>query len=75
MHRQFGNMLVLSVTWHTGYLRGLIELRRFQYLMARTIKFLRNLSGISPTCERDCYLLEKIQRVLLDSHANEKSWS
>ncbi|KAM0714710.1 hypothetical protein Q7P37_009759 [Cladosporium fusiforme] len=63
-HAQFGNMLVLSVTWRTEYMRKLIDPERFQRLLKRTIRFLRRLSPISPTCQLDCSILEKIQRVL-----------
>lgn len=63
-------MLVLSVSWRTKYLRRLIDPHRFQYLLGRTIRFLRKLSAISPTCERDCYLLEKIQPVLFGTSSS-----
>jgi hypothetical protein len=66
-HRQFGNMLVLSATWRTAYLRELIDQERFQTLLDRTICFLRKLSAISPTCQLDCSILEKVQRVLFGS--------
>jgi hypothetical protein len=57
-------MLVLSTTWRNPYLRKLIDPKRFEFLLERTICFLRKLSAISPTCELDCSILEKIQRVL-----------
>jgi hypothetical protein len=57
-------MLVLSTTWRTHYLRNLIDQERFQTLLSRTIDFLRKLSAISPTCQADCLILERIQRVL-----------
>jgi hypothetical protein len=57
-------MLVLSATWRTAYLRKLIDQERFQTLLDRTICFLRKLSAISPTCQLDCSILEKVQRVL-----------
>jgi len=59
-------MLVLSATWRTPYLRKLIDQERFQHLLGRTIGFLRKLSAISPTCQLDCSILEKIQRVLFE---------
>lgn len=71
-HSQFGNMLVLSATWQTGFLRELIDQERFQTLLARTIGFLRKLSAISPTCQLDCSILEKIQRVLFGIPPDEK---
>jgi hypothetical protein len=49
IHRQFGNMLVLSATWRTHYLRKLIDQERFQTLLSRTIGFLRKLSANLPT--------------------------
>jgi len=61
---QFGNMLVLSATWRSHYLRKLIDEDRFRSLLKRTIDFLRKLSAISPTCQLDCSILERIQRVL-----------
>jgi hypothetical protein len=65
-------MLVLSATWRTHYLRKLIDPERFQPLLTRTIGFLRKLSAISPTCQLDCSILEKIQRVLFGIPADEK---
>lgn len=65
-------MLVLSATWRTPYLRKLINQDRFQYLLGRTIGFLRKLSPISPTCQLDCSILEKIQRVLFGIPPDEK---
>ena len=64
MFSQFGNMLVLSATWRSHYLRKLIDEDRFRSLLKRTIDFLRKLSAISPTCQLDCSILERIQRVL-----------
>jgi hypothetical protein len=72
IHRQFGNMLVLSATWRTHYLRKLIDQERFQTLLSRTIGFLRKLSAMSPTCQLDCSILEKIQRVLFGIPPDEK---
>jgi hypothetical protein len=72
IHRQFGNMLVLSATWRTHYLRKLIDQERFQTLLSRTIDFLRKLSAISPTCQLDCSILENIQRVLFGIPPDEK---
>jgi hypothetical protein len=72
IHRQFGNMLVLSATWRTHYLRRLIDQERFQTLLSRTIGFLRKLSAISPTCQLDCSVLEKIQRILFGIPPDEK---
>jgi hypothetical protein len=65
-------MLVLSATWHIPYMRELIDQERFQYLLGRTIGFLRKLSAISPTCQLDCSILEKIQRVLFGIPPTEK---
>lgn len=65
-------MLVLSATWRTEYLRMLIDQERFQNLLNRTIRFLRKLAPISPTCQLDCSILEKIQRVLFGIPADEK---
>jgi hypothetical protein len=65
-------MLVLSATWRTHYLRKLIDQERFEFLLGRTISFLRKLSPISPTCQLDCSILEKIQRVLFGIPPEEK---
>jgi hypothetical protein len=65
-------MLVLSATWHTPYMRTLIDQERFEFLLGRTIIFLRKLSPISPTCKLDCSILEKIQRVLFGTPPAEK---
>jgi hypothetical protein len=65
-------MLVLSATWRTHYLRKLIDQERFETLLGRTISFLRKLSPISPTCQLDCSILEKIQRVLFGTPPAEK---
>ena len=67
-YSQFGNMLVLSATWRTHYLRKLIDQDRFQSLLSRTIDFLRKFSAISPTCQLDSSILEKIQRVLFGDY-------
>ena len=63
-NRQFGNMLVLSATYHNKYLKVLIDQERFQKLLTRTIGFLRRLGPISPTCAIDCAILEKINKAL-----------
>ena len=65
-------MLVLSATWRTHYLRKLIDQEGFETLRGRTISFLRKLSPISPTCQLDCSILEKIQRVLFGIPPEEK---
>lgn len=65
-------MLVLSATWRIPYMRKLIDQERFQNLLSRTIGFLRKLSPISPTCQLDCSILEKIQRVLFGIPPDEK---
>lgn len=57
-------MLVLSATYHNGSLKKLVPAERFQALLERTIKFLRRLGPISPTCAIDCSILEKIHRRL-----------
>ncbi|KAK5119423.1 hypothetical protein LTR85_007523 [Meristemomyces frigidus] len=63
-HAQFGNMLVLSATFYNRYLNKLVPPERFQGLLERTISFLRRLAPISPTCNIDCSILEKIHRQL-----------
>ncbi|TKA83279.1 hypothetical protein B0A55_00792 [Friedmanniomyces simplex] len=73
-HAQFGNMLVLSATYYNKYLNFLISDHkdRFQTLLSRTIRFLRRLSTISPTCSVDCAILENIQRALFHVPPDQK---
>lgn len=59
-------MLVLSATYYNNYLKKLVPPERFQRLLERTISFLRRLAPISPTCNIDCGILEKIHRQLFD---------
>ncbi|WPH00151.1 Hypothetical protein R9X50_00297400 [Acrodontium crateriforme] len=72
-HAQFGNMLVLSATYHTPHLNELVKRDEFRALLQRTITFLRRLVPISPTCEYDCSLLENIQRMLFKLPPDEKA--
>ena len=72
IYRQFGNMLVLSATWRTHFLRKLIDQDRFQALLDRTIGFLSKLSSISPTCRDDCKILEKIRLFLFGGPLDQK---
>lgn len=72
IYRQFGNMLVLSATWRTHFLRKLIDQDRFQALLDRTICFLSKLSSISPTCRDDCKILEKIRLFLFGGPLDQK---
>jgi len=65
-------MLVLAAVWRTHFMRKLIDRDRFQPLLERTIGFLYKHSAISPTCERDCQILEKIRAVLFGSAPNQK---
>lgn len=63
--RQFGNMLVLAAVYYDKTLKRLIEdVPRFKRLLDRTIRFLRRLAPISPTCANDCSILEKIRHRL-----------
>jgi hypothetical protein len=57
-------MLVLSATYSSPYLNRLVPHDRFKTLLLRTIKFLRRLSPISPTCRADCLILEKFEKTL-----------
>lgn len=57
-------MLVLSSVFFNNWLRTLITEDRFQALLERTIRFLRKLSKISPTCSNDCQILESISKLL-----------
>jgi len=57
-------MLVLSAVYYTKYLRALVPEAQFQSHLERTIRFLRRLAPISPTCASDCQILERISKVL-----------
>jgi hypothetical protein len=70
--RQFGNMLVLSATYHNEYLRALVDGNVLQEKLQRTIGFLRRLQGISPTSHIDCGILEKIHKTLFGVPEDQK---
>jgi len=58
-------MLVLAAVYYDKTLKRLIEdVPRFKKLLERTIRFLRRLAPISPTCANDCSILEKIRHQL-----------
>lgn len=57
-------MLVLTATYYNSWLQGLVDRDKLQRLLERTIRFLRKLSPISPTCGHDCQILEKISKLL-----------
>lgn len=57
-------MLVLSAAYNSKILKQLVPEDQFKKLIVRTIKFLRQLSDISPTCKADCGILEKFQNLL-----------
>jgi hypothetical protein len=57
-------MLVLSATFHDPRLRSLVPADELQALLVRTIRFLRKLATISPTCGADCLILEKLEKTL-----------
>ena len=58
-------MLVLAAVYYDKTLKRLIEdVPRFKRLLDRTIRFLRRLAPISPTCANDCGILENIRHRL-----------
>lgn len=78
LYSQFGNILVLSAVHETNYLGLFLEHDRFQGLLERTIRFLKKLAPISPTCKHDAGILEKFNNTLFlpsigpkDTYANE----
>ncbi|KAH9819796.1 C6 zinc finger protein domain-containing protein, partial [Teratosphaeria destructans] len=71
-HAQFGNMLVLSATYYNKALSPLVDKERFRKLLERTIRFLRKLAPISPTCRIDCSILESIQKKLFGLPSDTK---
>lgn len=64
-------MLVLSATYFRLQAMPdapeLVSGGTLQRLLERTIKFLRRLSPISPTCRHDCHILEKIRNRIFPS--------
>ena len=65
-------MLVLAATYYSPWLNSLVPSDRFQQLLLRTNRFLRNLAPLSPTCAHDCAILEKISRLLYGATALEQ---
>lgn len=67
-------MLVLSATYFSTYLNFLVsdQEERFQRLLTRTIKFLKRLSAISPTCAVDYAILVNIQKTLFHVPPEER---
>ncbi len=57
-------MLVLSAVYNSDYTKHLVPAEKLKRLLTRTIKFLRDLAPISPTCSIDCNILEAIERTL-----------
>lgn len=57
-------MLVLSAAFNSAYMRTIVPEDRFKQLLERTIRFLRRLAPISPTCAADCGILEKFNMTL-----------
>ncbi|KAL9113637.1 MAG: hypothetical protein Q9227_002375 [Pyrenula ochraceoflavens] len=73
-HAQFGNMLVLAVTYRSSdpYLSKLIKWDHLDWLLTRTIGFLRQYDEVSPTLKMDADILhfaqEKMRRENLNAH-------
>ena len=65
-------MLVLSATYYNQWLRTLVPTERFEYLLKRTISFLRPLAFNSPTCAIDCQILERIDGLIFGIPPDEK---
>lgn len=69
MHRQFGNMLVLSAVYKSKYLKHFIGDRprvTMQHLFRRTICFLDDHSAISATLAKDSYILKLLRDVVFE---------
>ena len=64
-------MLVLSAAYQSNILRSWVPQERFQYLIERTITFLRRLAPISPTSAADCGILEKFNNILFPTASEE----
>jgi hypothetical protein len=65
-------MLVLSAAHYNNWLKTFVPSERFNELLERTIKFLRRLGPISPTCWIDCSILEKISHLIFGVPADAK---
>ncbi len=57
-------MLVLSAAHSAVFLRTFVPREKFEPLMTRTISFLRRLRKTSVTARIDCFILEKLEKVL-----------
>lgn len=56
-------MLVLCAVYKSA-MAGFIDESKLRRLLERTIRFLRRLAPISPTCTADCSILEKFRNFL-----------
>lgn len=65
-------MLVLTAVVKSPHLQHIAKEEEYHKLLRRTIKFLRDLSKISPTCARDCQILEQFSNNLFDSKDNQE---
>lgn len=69
MHRQFGNVLVLSATYNSPnpQLRSMVSEDTLRKLLVRTIDFLEDKKGISPALGNDARILRHVQAKLFPS--------
>ncbi|KAF2834864.1 hypothetical protein M501DRAFT_501280 [Patellaria atrata CBS 101060] len=67
-HAQFGNMLVLTATWHS-WLGALVDPDRLEKLNARTISFLSDLVPISPTMRKNILILKELEKYFHEGKA------
>lgn len=66
-------MLVLCAVYNNNWLHNMVSGEKLKQLLLRTIKFLRRLAPISPTCKADCGILEKFRNHLFPITDDAKS--
>ena len=64
-------MLVLSAAYRSKTLGSYVNKGDLDHLFERTIKLLRDLSPISQTLGRDCYILKCLREVIFDGEGDE----
>jgi hypothetical protein len=70
LHRQFGNMLVLSATYMSS-LSELVDRNELERLLKRTINFLLQSRYISPSLRADARILTEIYKKIFGDQSTE----
>lgn len=63
-NRQWGNILVLFATYFSP-LSYHVPREKLEYLLERTIKFLRPVAHLSPSFQKDLEVLENTQLIVM----------